>query len=97
MKKTWRRIVIATALMGTLVYPLTPAHAQESPATPPPTQPVPGSERHPEIRRALVALEKARFRMKHAAHDFGGHRVEALVACDKAIEQLRLALQYDKD
>ncbi len=98
MKKTWNRIVIATALMGTLIYPLTLAHAQEPPATPtPPTQPAPGNEHHPEIRHAIAALEKARYHMKHAAHDFGGHRVEALAACDKAIEQLRLALQYDKD
>jgi len=26
----------------------------------------------------------------------GGHRVNAIAACDRAIEQLRLALQYDK-
>ena len=97
MKKTWNTIVVAIALMGTLVYPLTLAHAQEPPVTPPPTQPAPTNERHPEIRRALAALEKARYHMRHAAHDFGGHRVEALAACDKAIEQLKLALQYDKD
>ena len=35
--------------------------------------------------------------MKEAAHDFGGHRVAALAECDKAIEQLREALKYDKD
>jgi hypothetical protein len=34
--------------------------------------------------------------MQHASHDFGGHRVAAIAACDRAIEQLRLALQYDK-
>lgn len=32
--------------------------------------------------------------MKAAAHDYGGHRVEALAACDAAINQLNLALQY---
>jgi hypothetical protein len=35
--------------------------------------------------------------MQHAAHDFGGHRAAALAECDRAIEQLQLALQYDKD
>ncbi len=53
-------------------------------------------ERHPEIRRAIGALERARDYMQHAAHDFGGHRAEALEDCDRAIRQLRLALQFDK-
>jgi len=55
-----------------------------------------GHEHHPEIHEALHALEVARRRMEHAKHDFGGHREAALRACDAAIEQLRLALQYDR-
>jgi hypothetical protein len=53
-------------------------------------------ERHPEIRRAIAALERARDYMQHAAHDFGGHRAEALEDCNRAIHQLQLALQFDK-
>jgi len=53
-------------------------------------------ERHPEIRKAIAALERAKTDLQRASHDFGGHRAEALAACDKAIEQLKLALQYDK-
>lgn len=53
-------------------------------------------ERHPEIQRAITSLEQARYALQHADHDFGGHRVDALAATDKAIVQLRLALQYDK-
>jgi hypothetical protein len=53
-------------------------------------------EAHPEIRKAIAALERAKKDMQRASHDFGGHRADALAACDKAIEQLRLALQYDK-
>src|SRR5690348_10361044 len=53
-------------------------------------------EAHPEIRKAITALERAKYDMQHAAHDFGGHRVAAIAACDNAIAQLRLALQYDK-
>ena len=53
-------------------------------------------ERHPEIRRAITSLERAKYALQHANHDFGGHRADALAATDKAIEQLRLALQYDK-
>ncbi|HZE07983.1 MAG TPA: hypothetical protein VE110_04425 [Gemmatimonadaceae bacterium] len=53
-------------------------------------------EAHPEIRRAITALESAKKDLQRANHDFGGHRVDALAACDKAIYQLKLALQYDK-
>ena len=54
------------------------------------------SEHHPAIRAAIRALERARDELKAANHDFGGHRADALVECDKAIDQLRLALAYDK-
>jgi hypothetical protein len=54
------------------------------------------NERHPAIRAAIRSLEKAKDEMQHAAHDFGGHRVDAIKACDEAIRQLQLALQYDK-
>ena len=53
-------------------------------------------EAHPEIRKAITSLERAKYDMQHAAHDFGGHRIAAIAACDNAIAQLRLALQYDK-
>jgi hypothetical protein len=35
--------------------------------------------------------------MEHAAHDFGGHRVEAIKATDEAIRQLQDCLKFDKD
>jgi hypothetical protein len=54
-------------------------------------------EQHPEIREALEALRRAKEHMQHAAHDFGGHRVEALRATDEAIHQLEVCLKYDKD
>jgi len=53
-------------------------------------------ERHPEIRRALHALERAKNDLEHAAHDFGGHRAQALQLVNQAIDQLHQALQYDK-
>lgn len=55
-----------------------------------------GKERHPAIRAAINALEKAKVDLQHAAHDFGGHRAEALKAVDYAIKQLHEALEYDK-
>ncbi len=54
-----------------------------------------GRERHPSIRRALDALRAARNDLEHADHDFGGHRVEAMEAIDRATEQLALALRFD--
>jgi len=53
-------------------------------------------ERHPAIRRAIKALERAKDDLQSASHDFGGHREAALDAVNKAEEQLKLALNYDK-
>jgi hypothetical protein len=54
-------------------------------------------ERHPEIREAIESLRRAKAHMEHAAHDFGGHRVDALKATDEAIHQLEECLKFDKD
>jgi len=35
--------------------------------------------------------------MEHAAHDFGGHRAEAIEATNQAIKQLELCIKFDKD
>ena len=59
--------------------------------------PAQAKERHPKIRQAIRALEAAKNDLNHAAHDFGGHRVDALASVDKAIEQLNLCLQFDKN
>lgn len=53
-------------------------------------------EEHPQIRAALAALRNSKEHLEHAAHDFGGHRVEAIKAIDEAIRQLEICLQYDK-
>ena len=56
-----------------------------------------GRERHPAIRRAIAALRAARNDLEHADHDFGGHRVEAMEAVDRAIQQLDVALRFDRN
>ncbi len=73
--------------------PAAPA-ASVLPATPEAAAP---AEPHPQIREALEALRRAKAHMEHAAHDFGGHRVEALKATDEAIRQLEVCLKFDKD
>jgi hypothetical protein len=80
MKKLISSIAIVAALL------ITPAFSPAASA----------GERHPEIHEAIHALEKAKKHMEEAAHDFGGHRKEALEACERAIHQLRLALESDK-
>src|SRR5215470_19851881 len=70
------------------------AAVNAQPATPAEATP---EEPHPQIREALGALRHAKEHMEHAAHDFGGHRVEALKATDEAIKQLEICLKYDKD
>lgn len=53
-------------------------------------------ERHPHIRGAIRELREAKHELETAAHDFGGHRKEAIEAVDNAIKQLQEALEYDK-
>jgi len=82
-------VAIAFALSSSVTTPAAPA-----PKPAPAAAAAPAS--HPEIRDALEALRKAKFRMEHAAHDFGGHREDALKATDEAIRQLQVCLQFDR-
>jgi hypothetical protein len=54
------------------------------------------AEPHPEIWAAIHSLEHAREHLDHAAHDFNGHRVEAIGAIDAALRQLHVCLDYDR-
>ena len=59
------------------------------------TTPVP-QERHPHIRAAIAELQTAKEELRTAAHDFCGHRVEAIEKTDQALNQLRAALACDR-
>ncbi len=95
--KTRLLLPCAACLLGLAALSNT-ARAQATATTPPPAAPgaphTPVRNRHPAIHSAIGALERAKAEMQAAAHDYGGHRVEAIAACDAAIAQLRLALQY---
>lgn len=56
----------------------------------------PPPERHPRIHAAIEALREAREELKAAAHDFCGHRAEALEETDRAIRQLHEAQACDR-
>jgi len=55
--------------------------------------PVAGGERYPLIRAAINALQSARRDLQNAAHEYCGHRAEALEAVNVALKQLHLAIQ----
>jgi len=50
-------------------------------------------ERHPHIRAAVMELRETRVELQRAAHDFCGHRAQALRDTDAALKQLQLALE----
>jgi hypothetical protein len=68
----------------------TGAIAMPAAAQPPKTEP------HPHIRAAMRALRKAAEELREAAHDFGGHRKEALEAIEAAHHQLKICVEYDR-
>jgi hypothetical protein len=57
---------------------------------------VSGGDRHPLIRAGVNALRSARRDLQNAAHDYCGHRVEALEATNTALNQLQLTLACDR-
>lgn len=92
----FKKLSTITLLLG--LATITPAVYAATPANGPNPQVLKGKgeEQHPHIRAALRELREARRELETAAHDFGGHRKEAIEAVDNAIKQLQEALQYDK-
>jgi hypothetical protein len=91
LKKLSAGIVLLALMTMTpaVMTAATPANAP-NPAAPAAAEP------HPHIRAALRELREARHELETAAHDFGGHKKEAIEAVDNAIKQLQEALKYDK-
>ncbi|HEY1336920.1 MAG TPA: hypothetical protein VGF59_05390 [Bryobacteraceae bacterium] len=84
MKRRFSRMATWTTLMVVGVVAMPQA------ANPEP------QERHPRIRAAIRELEGARQELRTAAHDFCGHRAEAIEKTDQAIRQLQMALACDR-
>ncbi|HLJ29302.1 MAG TPA: hypothetical protein VKY85_21525 [Candidatus Angelobacter sp.] len=91
LKKLSAGIVLLALMTMTpaVMTAATPANAP-NPAAPAAAEP------HPHIRAAIRELREARHELETAAHDFGGHKKEAIEAVDNAIKQLQEALKYDK-
>jgi hypothetical protein len=90
-------LALCLSVTTTSASPKTPAAAAVPAATPQPAAPAALPEPHPEIREAIASLRMARNHLEHAAHDFGGHRVEAIKAIDESLHQLQDCLKFDKD
>lgn len=54
-------------------------------------------EKHPEIQKAMKALENAKRFLNHADRDFDGHRTKAVQAVDAALAECRAALKADRN
>lgn len=76
-----RRKWITACAMLTMMIAMTPASI--------------AAPRHPQIQAALESLRSAKEHLEHAAHDFGGHRVDAIHAIDEAMHQLEVCMRYD--
>ncbi len=95
--------IIMSLLFGTCVA-VGAAYAQNNPPPTGPASETPSTamkpmhrERHPEIRMAMHKLRMAKEALEKSAHDYGGHRVKAIHEIDEAMEELRDALQSDKN
>ena len=62
-------------------------------ATPRYANTAPSPEPHPHIQTAIAELREARNELQHAAHDFCGHRADALRDTQVALNQLQKALE----
>jgi len=91
-------LALCLSVTTTPASPKTPGAAAVPTATPQPAAaPAALPEPHPEIREAMASLRRAKEHLEHAAHDFGGHRVEAIKAIDESLHQLQDCLKFDKD
>jgi len=67
--------------------PVPAAAAAPAPAASPAMPP------HPNIQAALEAMHTAHHHLEDAAHDFHGHRVEAIKHLDAAIHEAEICMQ----
>ena len=87
------RVVGLGLLVAVFLAGSTLVNSKSGPAAAPTAQAA-EPEHHPAIHRALKELREAKRELKEAAHDFGGHREDAIKAVDGAIEQLEVCLKH---
>ena len=55
-----------------------------------------GKESHPVIQNSIRQIEGVKDRLQKAPWDFGGHKVAAIEALDRALGELHQAEQFDR-
>jgi hypothetical protein len=86
--------VLAILLGSPKAHTFSSATAIAAPAPAPFAEPLPA--RCPRIHEARARLEEAEQELREGAHDFCGHKVDAMRAVHAAIEQLRMAENCDR-
>jgi len=92
-------LVSAFILTGTSFAqnpPPAAAPAVPAPAATETAKPAKHHEHHSDLHKAMRKLKDAREDLQKAAKDFGGHKMKAIEAIDKAIEELKAAMEFDK-
>ena len=83
------------ALLGTGAY--FGVQAQTAPTTAVPVRMRAAKrEKHPELVRALKALQHAKADLNKAARDYDGHRAKAAEATENAIREVQAAIASDR-
>ena len=91
-------LLITATLLLTLAIPVGAAGPKAAAPVPaaaaaPAPAAAPAMPPHPEIGAALEAMHNARHHLDDAAHDFHGHRVEAIKHLDAAIHEAEICMQ----
>jgi hypothetical protein len=76
--------------------PANPGKGGGAPANPRRGEPEPQDISNLQLRESIVILKKTVELLEGANHDYGGHRVQAIKDLNGAIEQLHLALRYER-
>ena len=93
MKTTLTAALFALILSPAIAFAQTPPVVGPTPVAPGAPVASQSGERHPEIKKALHHLEEAKKNLQEAAHDYSGHRDDAIRLIDQAEAQLRLGEQ----
>lgn len=91
-------VVVLVTVVLTLAFSAAAApklSTQPAVAAPVAALAVPLPPPHPEIHAALEAMHNAHEHLDHAAHDFNGHRLEAIKHLDAAIHEAEICEHMD--
>ena len=89
------KIALTVILLTLASATLTTNNIVFAQGTPPPASGQ-EDEQHVLIRKAAHTLNQAKAYLQAAKPEFGGHREAAIKACDQALAECKLAMEYDK-